>query len=135
MSQQKTTKKIQIVGNAVLLTSKLKLDTIKKIEKFNKDLLCLTEIKDDEVKELFRINVGKTASLSKYGVTFTNANAEGYACTTFLLPNNVKDRKEYIKEEYGTALFMLSDLEDAIATAESEINAAFEKLNDDITEI
>lgn len=135
MSEKKVTKKVQIIGNALLLTSKLKLDTIKKIEKFNKDLLCLTEVNGDEVKELFRISIGKTADISKYGVVFTNADTNGNACATILLPNNLKNRTEYVKEEYGTALFMLSDLEDAIATAESEINAAFEKLNDDITEI
>lgn len=131
----KMTKKVQIVGDAMVITSKLKLETIKKIQKFNKDLLCLTEIRDNTTNELFRIETGKVASFNKYGITFTNANAEGYACATLLLPNNVKDRKEYVKDEYGTALVMLADLEDAIATAAAEIDSVYAKLEDEITEI
>ena len=137
MANTTTTKKFKIAGNALIITSKLKLNTIIKMEKFNKDLLCIAETKNDEVNEIFRISVGKYGSLSKYGITFAAADKDGYATATILLPDNVAydKRVEYIKEEYGNAFLMLADLEDAITTAAAQIEAAYNKLNDDIVEV
>ena len=48
----KATKRIKIAGNAVVLTSKLKFATIQKMEKYNRDALCLVETKNDEENEI-----------------------------------------------------------------------------------
>lgn len=136
MANTQKTKKLKIVGNAFVITSKLKLDTIKKVNKFNKNLLCITESKDDEVCELFRIDLGKTGTISKYGITFATANTEGYATVTGSIPEHTAydKRKEYVVEEFGTALMLLNDLEDAIETAVAEIDAAYAKLDEEIEE-
>lgn len=129
-----TPKRIKIAGNALILTSKLKFATIQKMEKYNRDALCLTEYRNDEEVEVFRIGTGKASAIGKYGITFLEANKEGYATATVLLPENVTNKREYVKDNFATALFMLNDLEDAVNTACAELEAAYEKLDKDIVE-
>lgn len=133
--KKSTPKRIKIVGNALVLTSKLKFTTIQKMEKYNRDALCLIEVKGDEENEIFRIGTGKTSSIGKYGITFMEANKEGYATATILFPENTQNKKEFIKDNFATALFMLNDLEDAVITACAELDAAYEALDKDIEEV
>ena len=136
MANTKTeVKRIKIAGNAVVLTSKLKFATIQKIEKYNPNALCLTETKKDEEVEIFRIATGKTSSIGKYGITFMEANKEGYAIATILLPENTADKKAYIKDNLGNAIFMLTDLEALVETACAELKAAYDKLDTEIEEV
>ena len=128
-------KKIKIAGNAVVLTSKLQFATIQKMEKYNKDALCLVEVKNDEEAEIFRIGTGKTSSISKFGITFMEANKNGNAVATIMLPEGVTDKKAFIKDNYATALFMLADLEDAVETACAELETAYTKLDAEIEEV
>lgn len=135
VQQPKTNSKIKIAGNAIVLTSKLKLETIKKMEKYNRNALCLIEVKKDEETEIFRISTGKLASISKYGVVFSEANKDGFATATVLLPEGVTDKKEWIKDNYATTLFMLADLEDTVETACAELEAAYAKIDTYIEEV
>lgn len=130
-----TQKRIKIAGNAVVLTSNLKFATIQKMEKYNRNALCLVEVKGEEEIEIFRISTGKTSAISKYGVTFMEANKDGFAIATVLLPEGVTDKKAYIKDNYGTVIFMLNDLEDAVVTACAKLEADFEKLDKEIEEV
>lgn len=129
-----TPKMIKIVGNAMVLTSKLKFETIQKMEKYNSKALCLVEITKDEENEIFRIATGKLSSISKNGIVFAEANKAGYAVATTLFPTDVTDKKEYIKDNLATVLFMLKDLEAAIETSCAELEAAFDKLDEEIEE-
>ena len=136
MANTKTeVKRIKIAGNAVVLTSKLKFATIQKMEKYNPNALCLTETKKDEEVEIFRIATGKTSSIGKYGITFMEANKDGYAIATILLPENTTDKKAYIKDNLGNAIFMLTDLEALVETACAELEAAYDKLDTEIEEV
>lgn len=130
-----TNSKIKIAGNAIVLTSKLKFDTIQKMEKYNRNALCLVEVKNDEENEIFRISTGKLGSISKFGVVFTEANKDGFATATVLLPEGVTNKKEWIKDNYATTLFMLADLEDAVETACAELEAAYAKIDTYIEEV
>ena len=130
----KTFKRIKIVGNALVLTSKLKFVTIQKMEKYNKDTLCLVEVKGDEENEIFRIATGKTSNISKFGITFMEANKEGFATATVLFPEGTTNKREFVKDNFATVLFMLEDLEDAVQTACAELEAAYAKLDDNIEE-
>ena len=140
-SEKKETKvmenvqKVKIAGNAIVLTSTLKFDTIKKMEKYNKKALCLVEVKKDEEIEIFRIGTGKIASLSQYGVTFNEANKDGFAIATIMLPEETKDKKAFIKDNYASALFMLKDLEAAVATDSARLDAAYAELDNYIEEV
>ena len=131
----KETKRIKIAGNAVVLTSKLKFATIQKMEKYNRDALCLVETKNDEENEIFRIATGKSSAIGKYGITFMEANKDGFAVATVMLPEGVTDKKEFIKDNFATALFMLSDLEAAVETACAALEANYAKLDNEIEEV
>lgn len=126
--------RIKIVGNALVLTSKLQFATIQKMEKYNRDALCLIEDKNDEEIEIFRISTGKTSAINKYGITFMEANKDGFATATVLFPEGTKDKREFVKDNYATVLFMLEDLEDAVETACAELEAAYAKLDETIEE-
>lgn len=130
-----TNANIKIAGNAIVLTSKLKFETIQKMEKYNRDALCLVEVKKDEENEIFRISTGKLGSISKFGIVFTEANKDGFATVTILLPEDVKNKREWIKDNYATTLFMLADLEDAVETACAELESAYAKLDKYIEEV
>lgn len=133
MSTEKKTKRITIAGNAMILTSKLKLETIQKMEKYNPKALCLIEVdKNDEETEVFRIASGKLSSISKYGITFAEANSKGNAIATVLFPEGINDKKQYIKDNFANVMFMLEDLEDAVETACTALEMAYAKLDDEI---
>ena len=132
---KETPKKVRIVGNAVVLTSKVKFDTILKLEKYNKNALCLVETqKDGSEKEIFRIMTGKASAISKYGIVFAEKNTAGYAVATVLLPDRTENKKEYVKDNFGSILFMLNDLEAAIETIKTSLEAAYAKLDEEIVE-
>ena len=133
--KKSTAKRIKIVGNALVLTSKLKFATIQKMEKYNRDALCLVEVKNDEENEIFRIGTGKVSAIGKYGVTFMEADKDGFATATVLFPEGTTNKREFIKDNFATALFMLNDLEDAVNTACAELEAAYEALDKDIEEV
>jgi hypothetical protein len=129
-----TTKLIRIVGNAIVLTSNLKLDTIKKMEKYNNNALCLVEVDKDEEREIFRIATGATCSISKYGITFAEANKDGYATATVLFPNGITDKKTFVKDEMGQTIFMLKQLEKIVENACENLELAYAELDNDIEE-
>lgn len=129
------TKRIKIAGNAIVLTSKLKFSTIQKMEKYNNDALCLVEVKNNEENEIFRISTGKTSSIGKYGITFMEADKNGNAVATVMLPEGVTDKKAYVKDNFGTTLFMLSELEAVVETACAELEAAYAELDKEIEEV
>lgn len=128
------TKRIKIVGNALVLTSKLKFATIQKMEKYNRNALCLVEVKNDEENEIFRIGTGKTSNISKFGITFMEANKDGFATATVLFPEGTTDKREFIKDNFATTLFMLNDLENAVETACAALEAAYAELDKTIEE-
>jgi hypothetical protein len=69
---------------------------------------------DKETKdELFAVNMGTSAAFNKFGATFTNTNASGFAEMTIALPTSVADdkKKEYVADTYGYALLNLNKLE------------------------
>ena len=133
-TQEKVPTRVKIVGNALVLTSTLKFETIQKMEKYNRDALCLSTFKNDEEIEIFRIGTGKTSSINKYGITFMEANKNGLATATVLLPEGVTNKREYIKDNFATALFMLSDVEKIVNTACAELEAAYAELDKVIEE-
>jgi len=126
--------RIKIIGNAFVLTSTLKFDCIKKLEKLNPNALCLSEQQGDEIIELFRIGTGKAGAVSKYGITFATQNKEGYATVTALIPDDVTNKKDFIKDAYAKTLFLLKDLEDCVKVSEAEIDKIYEELDKEIEE-
>lgn len=131
----KETKRIKIAGNAIVLTSKLKLDTIKKLEKYIPNALVLVSTEDNEEREIFRVATGKTGSISKYGVSFATADKDGFATITTNIPEDVTDKKVYVKDNFATILLMLKDIEAVAETTLAEFEADYAKLDEEIEEV
>lgn len=121
--------KIKVTGSAMVLTSDVKLEDIKKLEKFSPESL---KIIDENENEVFKIGTGLNG-FNKYGATFNEANADGKAVATVLLPEGIENKAKYVKDNYGYALLKLNTLEEFIAEALTELSADFEKIDANIT--
>lgn len=129
--------KLKISGNAIILTSDLKLETIKKMEKYNASALALfEENKDGEKCEIFKIGSGAVSNVNKYGITFAETNKDGLAVATILLPETVPNnaKKQFVKDVFGNTIFLLQDLEAAVKTSCEALNAAYAELDKIIVE-
>ena len=116
--------KIKIIGDAMVVTSALKLEGLKKLDKFRAEALT---IPDEEGNSIFAISIGKNANFSKYGATFTGENADGFATTTIALPTGIDnaEKRTYVRDTYGEALLNLISFESII---EAEICQLTEEL-------
>ena len=131
--EKKATPRVKILGNAFVITSKLKFENIKKMEKLSNETLCLVEIeKDDTINEVFRISTGKVASISPYGITYNEANTEGYAIATSTFPADVTDKKAFIKDNLAKVMLMLDELEMHVAEDLVKLEKRYEELDKDI---
>jgi hypothetical protein len=114
---------LKTIGRAVVITSKVKLDDLHKMGKYNPSALVTK--RDD--KEVFGISSGVLPSLSNNGVTFNDSDAEGFARVTLIVPDSVEDTKEYVKERYTIVITELNNLEAAIEGKLKELNEMFTK--------
>lgn len=129
-TEKKVTPRVRIVGGAFVITSKLKLDAIKKMEKLANESLCLVEIdRDENVNELFRICTSKVASVGPFGIAYNEANADGYAIATSTFPADVTDKKAFIKDNLAKALLMLDELEAHVAEDLVELDKRYAALD------
>lgn len=120
--------KIKVVGDAIVITSALKLEAIKRMEKYNPGSL---EVKGGENGKEVVFKVGTTTGqggVSKYGISFASAthDEEALACITMAVPAGLKTMeaiKEYIADDFAAALGYLATIE-ASAPAELEAIAA-----------
>lgn len=130
---EKRTPRVRIMGGAFVITSKLKFEDIKRVEKLSNKSLCLVEVEDEDcITEVFRIATGAVASFSKYGITYNEANTDGYAIATATFPADVKDKKEFVKEYLAEAILMLDELEEHVANDLEKLNARYAALDKDI---
>lgn len=131
--EKKATPRVTIAGGAFVITSKLKFDSIKKMEKLSYDSLCLVEADNEgSLNEVFRIGTGRVANVGPFGITFNEANEKGYAIATATFPADVTDKKAFIKENLAKALFMLAELEEHIEEDIKELDKQYAELDKDI---
>jgi hypothetical protein len=122
---------VELNGAAAVLTSSVKLDDWKRVEKFAPDALKIVD--EDSGDTLFKVMTSNgTGSANEYGVCFGSyTNAEGYATVTILLDEEVEDKLEALKEVIGQALLDLNEIEKEIPTLLKNISdkeAEIEKL-------
>lgn len=134
-NKKKMANKVTIAGNAFVLTSSIKLATIKKLEKYNEDALVVCTRKDDELIEVFKVMSGKRGTICNAGIVFATANKDGYATVTSAIPEEVKDKKQWVKENYANAIFMLKGLEATIEQYSEDVDKAFAELDEMIEEL
>ena len=133
MAEVKAT--IKAVGDAFVITAGFKFKTLKDLIKYGKSAaLTLT---DKETKEpYFKVNVGKVAEATKYGIVFTGANKAGYAeCTgTFPQVGMTEEKKtEYLKDNFALVLANVNTVQTQVTAAEKELNAVMEVVDASIT--
>ena len=108
--------KVTIAGQAVVVTSTLKLDDIKTVATYRPDALTLYEGEGKERQPVFAIGIGADAGrIGTYGVEFGRSNAEGFAQLTMSVSiDDDEDIKVFVAEQIGRSILKLNKLEEQI---------------------
>lgn len=112
--------KIKTLGNAVVIQAGIKLADIEKLKKYNPAALELKGGEDGK-EVVFAVATG-TPSVSKYGICFGHADAEGNAVVTVLEEVPADKAKDYLADKYGYALTCLAAIEGEIPTAIANVD-------------
>lgn len=122
--------KLKVIGDAAVVTSALKLEQIKKMQKYDRDALKLIEKKNDEETTKYVITIG-TSAFSGNSAVFASANSEGFATATIAIPAGMSanEKKEYVKDTFGNSLRLLNTLEANIVKAEENFDKEYAKLD------
>lgn len=124
--------KVNVVGNAMVVTSGVKLDDFKTVEKYRPDKLVLMEKVggSDEAEPVFLVTTGdyQSESFGEYGICFKNQSRDGgYAQITLEFPTDgdepmsEDDIRELISDNYGRILLNLGKIEKRIPGELEEI--------------
>lgn len=118
--------KITIAGQALVVTSEVKLEDYKKVAKYRPKALILMGGEDNKTP-VFRVAVTNgPGSISKYGVEFgvsTNDDKKLAAVTCVLDETGVENIKECVADSIGPIVMQLGKIEATIPTVLQEIAA------------
>lgn len=117
--------KIRISGSAVTLTTAIKFEDIEFAKKYAPEALVFVDENNEEYVELFSITTGNISSIDTNGIVFTRANAKGYAEITALVPECVKDVKDYVVHEYFGIVTYLNIIEEQVKKSVKDVKALF----------
>lgn len=112
--------KVTIAGKAMVFTSGIKLEDLQKIAKYKPEALSMAL--NEEKTKFFSAAVKKTGVVSNAGIFFDSADADGYACAT-LVAECDPPTKEFVNENFGTAIFRMNQLEAQLPAVIEEIAA------------
>lgn len=112
--------KINIIGDAVVVTSTIKFSDIQKLEKLKPDILA---IKDDDGNEVFRIATGERAKVASFGVVFSGETRDErkLATVTMAVSETDGDIREVVADLLGETLEYLAAVETQVACKLPEI--------------
>lgn len=108
--------KIVIAGDAVVVTSAIKLEDLRDIKKHRPSALVLKGGEDGK-EPVFAIDVTTgSGNITKYGASFGTATRDDakLASITLVAPGVEGDIKEFVADELGTALINLNKLEETL---------------------
>lgn len=129
--------KLSILGDAVVITSAITLEDIRKIEKFNKGALTIHEEVDGEKTPVFAISSGKTGDINQFGATFASETRDDAKFAQITLctcaAGVTSDAAEWAAEKFGKALMRLNQLEERVPAILQEIAAEKEAVMANIT--
>lgn len=130
--------KIKIVGDAVVVTSAVKLEDYKKVKKYRPKALVLMGGEDNK-EEIFRVGISSgNGSVKPYGIEFGKETRDEnkLACITTVLEGiGDEDIKKYVADAYGQAILLLNKIEEKIPSVLAEIAAEESKILACISEI
>lgn len=127
--------RITIAGDAVVVTSTLKYEDIRTIEKYRPEALTLKGGEDGK-EPIFRISAANgVGSINKYGASFGASahNEGGFATITMVVEGVEGDIREYVADQLGAAVRELNKLEETLPATLAEIKAEKEAIMADIT--
>lgn len=117
--------KIVIAGEAVVVTSAIKLEDLRKVAKYRPDALVLKGGEDGK-EPIFRIGVcSGTGKINKYGAEFGAETHDDAKLATITLVTGALegDIREAVAEAIGASILNLNKLEETIPTVLAEIDA------------
>ena len=128
--------KITVAGDAVVVTSAMKLEDLKTIAKYRPDALVLKGGEDGK-EPIFAIATATGyGEINKYGATFCSESNDDAKLATITLNLTGSDReniKEFIADKLGCAFSNLKKLEEILPDVLSEIKADKEAVMNNIT--
>ena len=117
--------KIVIAGEAVVVTSAIKLEDLCKVAKYRPDALVLKGGEDGK-EPIFRIGVcSGTGKINKYGAEFGAETHDDAKLATITLVTDALegDIREAVAEAIGASILNLNKLEETIPAVLAEIDA------------
>lgn len=128
---------VKIAGDAIVVTSALKLEDIKKLEKYRKGALTLMGGKDNK-EPIFAIgSTSGAGSINANGASFGRATRDDdkYATITMVIPESAAggDIKAYVADLLGEALTNLDALEKTLPDVLADVDAKRAEIMDHIT--
>lgn len=126
---------VMIAGGAIVVTSSLKLEDIKRAKKFRPEALYLYEGEGADKEVVFAIDTTTRShgTLDGNGAVFgPNATAEGNATITIVV-NDLENVQKEFTERFGSGLLKLKKMEEYLPTVLAEIAADEAAVNEMIT--
>ena len=118
--------KIVVAGNAVVITSALKLEDIKTVEKYRPNELVLKGGEDGK-EPIFRLGITTgTGSINTVGASFGReaSDGSGLAAITMVMPDiPVSDVTEWVADKLGSAVINLNAVEGKLPDVLESIKA------------
>ena len=127
--------KIQIMGDAFVLTSEITTEAIKALAKANPAALKIVDKETKAQKFGISFNEGKS-SITDFGITFggTTRDEDKKATATGTLPAGVQDAKAYVAELIGaTTVGYLKQLEETVPVEAKRVADERQSLIDSIS--
>lgn len=104
---------IKVIGDAMVVTSAIKMEDIKLLQRLDADSLVARDKNDEPVYAVF---TGDSGFMGDAGIRFTGADSNGFATVTILLPPaSQTEREKFIKENYAMAITALQTMEELLA--------------------
>lgn len=117
--------KIVIAGDAVVITSAMKLEDLRNIKKYRPQALILKGGEDGK-EPIFAVEVTTgNGDINQYGAAFGAATRDEakLATITLVAPGVEGDIKEFVADKLGSALINLNKLEETLPTVVQAIAA------------
>lgn len=117
--------KVVIAGEAVVVTSAMKLEELETIKKYRPNALVLMGGEDGK-EPVFAIDVTSGAgSINTYGASFNAVSHDDQKLATItMVANGVKgDVREWVADQIGGAIINLNKLEETLPGVLAEIQA------------
>ena len=129
--------KIVLAGDAVIVTSAVKLEDYKKVKKYRPKALVLMGGEENK-EQVFRVGVSSgNGSISPYGVEFAKETRDEnkFACLTTVLDGVDGDVKKYVADTYGPSVLLLNKIESKIPEVLAEIETEEAEILNSISEL